>query len=208
MNAERPRRIVVAITGASGAAYAQRLVRSLVDAGVEVHLVASTYGQRLLHDELGIAEVSAKALIGQDSQRVVVHPYRDVGGVLASGSFLTDGMVVCPCSSNTLGSIAAGLGDNLIDRAAHVTLKERRRLILVTREMPMSHIDLLNAVRLSEAGAIICPASPGFYMMPQTVGDLVDFVVGKLLDLLGVAHELNVRWVGENPSPLARERTG
>jgi 4-hydroxy-3-polyprenylbenzoate decarboxylase len=105
-------------------------------------------------------------------------------------------MVICPCSSNTLAAIAAGLGENLLNRAAAVTLKEGRRLIVVPREMPMSRIDLLNALRLSEAGAVICPASPGFYMLPQTLSDLVDFVVGKLLDLLHVAHELGTRWEG------------
>jgi len=188
------KRIIVAITGASGAVYPQRLIRRLVEAEVNVHLVVSTFGRRLLHDELAIAEVSAEVLIGRSTDRLTVHPYRDVGCVIASGSFHTDGMIVCPCSSKTLGSIAAGVGDSLLDRAAAVTLKERRRLILVYREMPMSHIDLLNAIRLSEAGAIICPASPGFYMLPKTVDDLVDFVVGKLLDLVGVAHMLRTRW--------------
>jgi 4-hydroxy-3-polyprenylbenzoate decarboxylase len=103
-------------------------------------------------------------------------------------------MIVCPCSSNRLGSMAAGLGDNLLDRAAAVTLKERRRLVLVAREMPMGRIDLLNALRLTEAGVIFCPASPGFYMRPKTIDDLVDFVVGKLLDLFSIEHELNTRW--------------
>ena len=188
------KRIIVAITGASGSVYPQRMIRRLVEAEVNVHLVVSTFGRRLLHDELAIAEVSAEVLIGRSTDRLTVHPYRDVGCVIASGSFHTDGMIVCPCSSKTLGSIAAGVGDSLLDRAAAVTLKERRRLILVYREMPMSHIDLLNAIRLSEAGAIICPASPGFYMLPKTVDDLVDFVVGKLLDLVGVAHMLRTRW--------------
>jgi len=103
-------------------------------------------------------------------------------------------MVICPCSSNTLGSVASGLGDNLISRAAQVTLKEARRLIIVHREMPLSHIDLSNMLRLQAAGAIICPANPGFYMAPKTIGDLVDFVVGRVLDLLHVPHTLNVRW--------------
>jgi 4-hydroxy-3-polyprenylbenzoate decarboxylase len=110
---------------------------------------------------------------------------------------------VCPCSSNTLGAIAAGTGDNLISRAAAVTLKEARRLILVPREMPLSPIEIGNMQRLSRAGVILCPASPGFYLLPKTVDDLVDFVVGKLLDLLGIAHELNVRWAGEKPADRA-----
>ncbi|MBN1488309.1 MAG: UbiX family flavin prenyltransferase, partial [Phycisphaerae bacterium] len=109
-------------------------------------------------------------------------------------------MVICPCSSNTLGAIAAGLGDNLITRAAHVTLKERRRLILLHREMPLSEIDLENMLRISRAGGVICPAAPGFYMQPESVDDLVDFVVGRLLDLLHVPHNLNTRWTGQVPT--------
>ena len=113
---------------------------------------------------------------------------------LASGSFLTGGMVVCPCSSNSLGAIASGVAGNLITRAAQVTLKEGRRLILVHREMPVTQIDIRNMLRVSQAGGIICPAAPGFYMRPRTVDDLVDFVVGKVLDLLGVDHTLDTRW--------------
>jgi len=191
------KRIIVGITGASGAAYARRLVQCLCDAEAEVHLVVSPYGRRLLHDELGFADVSTQALLGRTYTGLIHHPYRDVGAAIASGSFHTDGMIICPCSSNTLASIAAGLGDNLIDRAAAVTIKEMRRLIVVPREMPMSRIDLLNALRLTEAGVVICPASPGFYMLPKSVDDLVDFVVGKLLDLVGVPHTLNTRWADQ-----------
>ncbi len=115
-------------------------------------------------------------------------------------------MIICPCSSNSLASIAAGLADNLLDRAAAVTLKEARRLIVVPREMPMSRIDILNALRLSEAGAIICPASPGFYMQPTTIADLVDFLVGKLLDLMAVPHQLQTRWADRLQT--MRERGG
>ncbi len=192
------KRIVVAITGASGAVYAQQLLQRLTSSGVEVHLVCSPYGQRLLADELGITGVSTEALLGNASQQLIVHSYRDLGSKLASGSFQTDGMIVCPASSNTLGAIAAGLGDNLITRAAAVTLKEARRLIVVPREMPWSQIELRNALRISEAGGVICPAAPGFYMLPKSIDDLVDFVVGKLLDLVGVEHSLNTRW-GELP---------
>ena len=190
------KRVVIGITGASGALYARRLLECLCDADIDVHLVVTPHGQELLRDELGIARITAQTLLGQESQRLIVHPYHDVGAVLASGSFRTDGMIVCPCSSNTLGAMAAGLADNLLHRAAAVTLKEARRLVVMTREMPVSRIDLLNTLRLSEAGAIICPASPGFYMRPETVADLVDFVVGKLLDLVGVPHQLNTRWAG------------
>lgn len=188
------RQIVVGVTGASGAGYAKRLVQCLCEAGVDVHLILSPNGRRLFFDELSIQTISATTILGRDGDRLTIYPYRDVGAQLGSGSFRTDGMIVCPCSSNTLASVAAGLADNLLNRAAAVTLKERRRLILVPREMPMSRIDLLNALRASEGGAIICPASPGFYMLPKSVDDLVDFVVGKLLDLIDVPHTLNTRW--------------
>ena len=188
------KRIVVGITGASGAAYARRLIECLCDAETDVHLIVTPHGKRLLHDELGIATVSALSLLGRDCDRLIIHPHRDIGSSVASGSFHTDGMIICPCSSNRLASIAAGLADNLLDRAAAVTLKETRRLVLVLREMPMGRIDLNNALRLNEAGAVICPAAPGFYMQPKTIADLVDFVVGKVLDLVRVPHTLNTRW--------------
>jgi 4-hydroxy-3-polyprenylbenzoate decarboxylase len=195
------KQIIVGVTGASGAIYARRLIECLCDAGATVHLVVTPNGKRLLSDELGLAEVSVRTLLGRDCDRVIIHPYRDVGSVIGSGSFRTNGMIVCPCSGNTLAAIAAGLAGNLLDRAAAVTLKEGRRLILVPREMPMSRIELQNALRLSEAGAIICPASPGFYMLPTTIEDLVDFVVGKLLDLMDVVHQLNTRWADRLETP-------
>jgi 4-hydroxy-3-polyprenylbenzoate decarboxylase len=190
------RNIVVGITGASGGPYAVRLLDCLESAGVTIHLVVSPYGQRLLAEECGIRSIDTESILGRPSGRVQIHSHPDVGGRLASGSFQTDGMVICPCSSNTLGAVASGLGDNLIARAAQVTLKEARRLILVHREMPLSGIDLANMLRLQQAGAIICPANPGFYLSPRTVSDLVDFVVGRVLDLLGISHSLHVRWEG------------
>jgi len=202
------KRLVVGVTGASGAAYARRLLECLCGAGVDVHLVVTPLGRRLLADELGIRQVSAVALLGHLDARLTVHGYRDVGSVLGSGSFSTDGMIVCPCSSNSLAAMAMGLADNLLDRAAAVTLKEMRRLVVVPREMPMSRIDLLNALRLSEAGAIICPASPGFYMQPKGVEDLVDFVVGKILDLVEVAHGLDTRWQDQSPESRHHRATG
>lgn len=199
---ETPRRIVVGITGASGAAYARRAVELLVAAGVEAHLVVSPLGQRLLHDELGMEGVDLAALAGlpEDTdadvlkRHVVLHSHRDVGATIASGSFRHDGMLVIPCSSNTLGAIATGSAQNLMHRAAHVTLKERRRLVLVHRETPLSLVDIRNMQAVTEAGAVVCPANPGFYMLPRTVEAVVDFVVGRALDLLGVGHELPVRW--------------
>lgn len=184
----------MAITGASGAPYAQKLAQEIVSSGNHLHLVISPYGRQLLFDELGIRKVTIESFIGQPAENATLYNYNDVGSRIASGSFLTDGMVICPCSSNMIGAAAAGVGDNLIARAATVTLKEARRLIIVQREMPMSQIELRNLLRLSEAGAIICPASPGFYLLPKTVDDLVNFVVGKILDLLEVEHGLHVRW--------------
>jgi 4-hydroxy-3-polyprenylbenzoate decarboxylase len=186
--------IVTAITGASGALYAQRFIQLLSAAGVNVHLVISPLGRRLLHDELGMETVDLEALAGTSQHHVTFYNYNDVGSKLASGSFLHDGMVIVPCSSKTLAEVARGLGGNLISRAAHVTLKERRKLILVHREMPLSPIDVNNYKTLSDAGVILAPANPGLYLNPTTVGEIVDFVAGKLLDLVGVPHALQTRW--------------
>jgi 4-hydroxy-3-polyprenylbenzoate decarboxylase len=195
------REVVVAVTGASGGAYALRLLHCLEASGALVDLIVSPNGRRLLADECGAGSVEPAALLGHPTDRIRIHDYGNIGDQLASGSHHTDGMVICPCSSNTLGATASGLGDNLIARAACVTLKEGRRLVVVHREMPVSGIDLENMLRLQRAGAIICPASPGFYLHPKTVDDLVDFVVGRVLDLLGVAHELRVRFSGAEETP-------
>ncbi len=186
--------IVTAITGASGAMYAQRFIQGLVAARVNVHLVVSPLGKRLLHDELGMEGIDVAALAGATNHTVTLYNYNDVGSKLASGSFLHDGMVIVPCSSNTLGEVAHGLGGNLISRAAAVTLKERRKLILAHREMPLSAIDVNNYKILTDAGVIIAPCNPGLYLNPTTVGEIVDFVAGKLLDLVGVPHKLETRW--------------
>ena len=191
--------IVTAITGASGALYAQRFIQGLVAADVNVHLVVSPLGRRLLHDELGMETIDLPALAGTESHSITLYNYKDVGAKIASGSFLHQGMVIVPCSSKTLAEVACGLGENLIARAAHVTLKERRRLILAHREMPLSPIDVNNYKTLSDAGAILAPANPGWYLNPTSVGDLADFVAGKLLDLIGVTHSLETRW--NPPSP-------
>ena len=186
--------IVVGITGASGALYAQRFVQGLVAGGVQVHLVVSPNGKRLLHDELGMEGVDLGTLAGREEHGVTLYGYKDVGAKIASGSFLHDGMVIVPCSSNTLGEIAHGLGGNLISRAAAVCLKERRRLVVCHREMPLSAIDVGNYKILTDAGAIVAPANPGLYLNPTTVGEMVDFVAGKLLDLVGVKHGMETRW--------------
>jgi len=200
--AQGMKRIVVGVSGASGAVYATRLVEQLLTHGHEVHLVVTEYGRRLLSDELSIKELSLASLVPSmaaqageiENKRLFIHPHKDVGAVIASGSFLHDGMVVIPCSSTALGYIASGSGSNLLGRAAMVTLKERRTLVVVHRESPLSLIDIRNMETVTLAGGIIAPANPGFYLGPQTVADLVDFVVGKCLDLLKVEHDLKTRW--------------
>ena len=199
------RNIIVGVTGASGAVYAQKLVQTLVQSRVHVHLVVSPYGKRLFAEELGISPLTVQSLLGQASDWITTHAHNDVGSIIASGSHRTVGMIICPCSASTLGAISSGLGENLLHRAAQVTLKEMRRLVLVYREMPMSQIDLNNALTLSRAGAVICPANPGFYMQPERIDDLVDFVVGKVLDLVGVEHRLNTRW---NPQGRRQQPEG
>jgi 4-hydroxy-3-polyprenylbenzoate decarboxylase len=200
--------IVTAITGASGAFYAQRFVQGLVQAGVNVHLVVSPLGRRLLRDELGMETIHLDAFAGAADHCVTLYNYNDVGAKIASGSFLHDGMVIVPCSSNTLAQVAHGIGDNLIARAAAVTLKERRRLILAHREMPLSPIDINNYKILSDAGAILCPANPGFYLNPATVDEVVDFVAGKLLDLVGVRHSFDTRWDPKSVRPPMKRTDG
>jgi len=199
----RPQRFVLGISGASGAAYSLRLLEQLLLARAEVHLVVSDYGRRLLFDEAGIKNLSLAELVPHlaeappsdgHEKRLLIHPNKDVGAVIASGSFLHDGMVVLPCSSSSLGALASGSGSNLLTRAAMVTLKERRKLIVGHRETPLSLIDIENMRTITLAGGIICPTNPGFYLGPRSVEDLVDFMVGKVLDLLGVEHGLRTRW--------------
>lgn len=211
------RRFVLGVSGASGAAYALRLLHLLLKAEHEVHLVVSDYGRRLLHDEAGIRALGFEELVPglvrenpHAARNLIVHPHRDVGAVIASGSFLHHGMVVMPASSQSLGAIAAGAGSNLLVRAAHVTLKERRPLIICHRETPLNLIDIEAMRTLTLAGAIICPTNPGFYMHPRRVEDLVDFMVGKVLDLLRVEHTLNTRWRESPHGPLdnPRRRSG
>jgi 4-hydroxy-3-polyprenylbenzoate decarboxylase len=188
------RPVIVGITGASGAPYAVRTIELLTEADVDVHVAMTALGRRLLFDELGIKRPDGDALSNGQGQRVTIHPDGDVGAAIASGSFLHRGMVIVPASSNTLGAIAAGITDNLVQRAAAVTLKERRRLVIAHRESPLSLIDLHSMQRLTEAGAVVAPLAPGFYLLPRTVEDLVDFMAGKLLDLLDVPHDLGTRW--------------
>jgi 4-hydroxy-3-polyprenylbenzoate decarboxylase len=195
-----PRPIVVAITGASGAPYAVRLLESLVSAGRPIQLIVSSHGVRLLDTELGIASVQElRERIGGVAWDSVVRVFDDAdrGAAPASGSALNAGMVICPCSMGTLSAIAAGSSRSLVERAADVALKERRPLILVPRETPLSAIHLENMLRVTRAGALVMPAAPGFYHRPHTIDDLVNFMVARVLDHLSVPHHLAARWGGE-----------
>ncbi|MFT5422801.1 MAG: 4-hydroxy-3-polyprenylbenzoate decarboxylase [Phycisphaerales bacterium] len=194
---------VLGVTGASGADYSCRFLEQLLIHGHAVHLVVSQYGQRLLAEERGVTRVTLDQLCpslatsahSQTYQSLLTcHPNKDVGAVIASGSFLHDGMVVLPCSSTTLGAIATGSGSNLLTRAAMVSLKERRPLILAHRESPLSLIDIENMRSVTLAGGVIAPTNPGLYLRPTSVDDLIDFVVGKCLDLLHIEHGLETRW--------------
>jgi len=189
--------IVVAITGASGAPYAVRLLEQLLAADRQVWLIVSSHGLRLLHTELDIDSVDAlRQRVGVAAFRRLVTVYEDAdrGAAPASGSALNAGMVICPCSMGTLSAISVGASRSLIERSADVMLKEHRPLVLVPRETPLSAIHLQNMLRLSRAGAVILPAAPGFYHKPESVQDLVDFIVARVLDQLGVEHTLVQRW--------------
>ena len=200
------RRIVVGISGASGAAYSRRVVQLLVEAGVEVHLVVSPLGQRMLHDELGMEGVDLAGLAGRSDHGITFHHYRDVGAPIASGSFSHGGMIVVPCSNNSLASIAHGSSDNLLHRAANVALKERRPLVIAHRETPLGLIEIRNMEQIALAGGVLAPTNPGFYMLPESIEDLVDFMAGRLLDLVGVEHRLNTRWTESRANFRSRSR--
>ena len=196
-----PLPLVVAVTGASGAPYAVRLLRALVECRRDVWLIVSSHGWRLLDTESGIgsldalrAHVGAHAGAGAWDRHVTVFDDRDRGARPASGSARSAGMVICPCSMGTVASVAAGTSRSLVERAADVALKERRPLVLVPRETPLSAIHLENMLRVTRAGAVVLPAAPGFYHRPATVDALVDFVVARVLDHLGVEHAVGRRW--------------
>ena len=194
--------LVAAVTGASGAPYAVRLLQALAAAGQPTWLIVSEHGFRLLETESGIASIEElRDRVGSAAwdSSMRVFDDRDRGALPASGSVQTKGMVICPCSMGTVAAIAHGTSRSLIERAADVVLKERRRLVVVPRETPYSDIHLENMLRLTRAGAVVLPASPGFYHRPTRVEELVDFVVGRILDHVEVAHELP-RWTG-SPDP-------
>ncbi|HEY0303586.1 MAG TPA: flavin prenyltransferase UbiX [Longimicrobiales bacterium] len=186
--------VTLAMTGASGARYAVRLLQVLNDAHVPVSLIISDVGWRLLNEEMDIRDEAGLRLLTGDWGRVKVFADTDRGATPASGSAPSRGMVVCPCSMGTLASIAQGTTRSLIERAADVCLKERRKLILVPRETPYSSIHLENMLRLTNAGAVVLPASPGFYHRPESIDELIDFVVGRVVAQLGIDVRIGPRW--------------
>ncbi len=198
----RRRSVAVAITGASGAIYATRTMAALLERGCHLELIVSDYGRRLLRDELGDAAAMDRLYefletkYGEDVRRgtYTVHSNKDLGATIASGSQDCEAMVVVPCSMKTMAGIAHGLSRSLVERAADVMLKERRLLIIVPRETPMSLPQLRNMVLCAEAGAMMMPAMPAFYQMPRTLDDLADFMAGKILSALSFSHELYPRW--------------
>lgn len=187
---EPPRRLIVALTGASGSIYGVRLLQKLRGSGIETHLIMSRWAARTVVHETPYTPQQVQKLAD------VVHPLTDQGASISSGSFLTMGMVVAPCSMRTLAAIAHGIGDNLIHRAADVVLKERRKLVLAVRESPMSEIHLENMLKLSRMGVVIAPPLPAFYARPNSIDEMVDYSVSRLLDQLGIHLDAD-RWRGE-----------
>ena len=192
--------LVMAMTGASGMPYGVRLLEVLLAAGRTIHLTLSPAAVQVIEQELDrrvrLDRFELKELLGDQAnpEQVRYYHYMDFRAGIASGSFLTGGMVICPCSMGTLAGIAHGLSQNLIHRAADVQLKERRRLVLVPRETPLNVVQLKNMTACVEAGAVVLPAMPAFYARPQTLADAVDFIVGRICDQLGVEHSLLKRW--------------
>jgi 4-hydroxy-3-polyprenylbenzoate decarboxylase len=190
------RRLVVAITGATGAVYGVRLLRVLqAMPSVETHLMVSDAGVLSMHQELDMNRKQVEALAN------VVHSVRDVGACIASGSYESEGMVIAPCSMKTLAAVAHGFSDNLISRSADVMLKERRRLVLMVRETPFNLAHLRNMTAVTEMGGIIFPPMPAFYQRPRSVEELVDHTVGRVLDLFSISHQLAPRWQGLKGAP-------
>ncbi|OGB21644.1 MAG: 3-octaprenyl-4-hydroxybenzoate carboxy-lyase [Burkholderiales bacterium RIFCSPLOWO2_02_FULL_57_36] len=186
-----PKRLIIAITGATGAVYGVRLLQVLRDTpNIETHLMVSDAGVLNLHQELDMNRKYVEALAH------VVHNVRDIGASIASGSFQSEGMIVAPCSMKTLASIAHGLSENLITRSADVVLKERRRLVLMVRETPFNLAHLRNMIAVTEMGGIIFPPLPGFYQRPATMAEMVDHTIGRVIDLFAIPHVLTPRWNG------------
>lgn len=198
------KKIIVAVTGASGIIYAQRLLEILSQSDFLVYLTISEAGAITIQEELNakidLTNFQSESLLGFHADNIEYHNFTDITAPIASGSYHTEGMAIVPCSMGTLGAIAAGLSDNLIERAADVCVKERRKLILVPRETPLSSIHLENMLKLSNSGVCILPAMPAYYHQPKTIIDLVDFIVAKILDQFGVENQLFKRWKGMSVS--------
>lgn len=204
--------LVLAVTGASGSPYAVRLLELWLRAGRTVHLTISPAAVEVFEREIGrtIAldpkQFDPRAFLGESAEglnfdRLKYYHFRNFQCGIASGSFLTAGMAVCPCSMGTIAAIAHGISENLIHRAADVHLKERRKLVLVPRETPLGLVQLKNLTAVAEAGAVVLPAMPAFYTRPTTIAEMVDFVVGRICDQLGVTHKLFERWGSHEPTP-------
>jgi len=184
--------IVVAITGASGAIYGKRLLEVLKSHGRDTRLVVSNAGEITLQHECGISKETLAEMTNS-----VLDEEKNIGGKSASGSAKIDAVVICPCSGTTLGKLAAGISDNLVTRSAIVAMKERRKLIIVPREAPYATVHLENMAKLSAWGTVVIPASPGFYNHPTSIDDMVDFIVARILDQIGLEHTIGKRWTGE-----------
>jgi len=199
---ETMRRIIVGITGATGAVFGIRLLQALRDAQVETHLVLSKWGLQTVEHETGVTAEQLGKLA------TVSHGISNMAATVSSGSFFTDGMVIAPCSMRTLAAIAHGYGETLVHRAADVILKERRKLVLVPRETPLSEIHLENMLKLARMGVTILPPMPAFYNHPQTVDDIVDHIVARVLDQFGIAATFAKRWDGKlgRPGPAKRAK--
>lgn len=205
------KRITIGVTGASGAIYAQRLLDRLAsnEAVERIELVMTQAGIRVVHEELGIHVAGSdrrvvESLLGRDVEKVIVHSANDIGASIASGSHLSDAMVILPCSMGSLAAIAHGVTRDLVHRAADVVLKENRLLIIVPRETPLNAIHLENMLKLARMGVRIIPAMPSFYHFPKSIDDLIEHFTHRLLDHLGLPHEQETRWEGSRPAKARR----
>ncbi|MEE9207893.1 MAG: flavin prenyltransferase UbiX [Gemmatimonadota bacterium] len=201
-------RWIIGVTGASGAPYAVRLLEAAAESGVQADVIISSHGWRLLAHETGLSDLAdLRSHLGARADAFDWYGDTDHGARPASGSAPYAGMVICPCSMGTLSAVAHGSSRSLVERAADVTLKEGRRLVLVPRETPLSPIHLENMLSLARIGVTVMPAAPGFYHAPTGVGDLIDFVVARVLDQMGAAHSIGYRWTGEEESEAGRQST-
>jgi flavin prenyltransferase len=188
------KKIVVGISGASGAIYGVRILEALKDCGVETHLILSSWAEKTIKIETPYSIDEVKALASY------VHSSSNQAAIISSGSFLTDGMIIAPCSMKTLASVSYGLADNLLSRAADVILKERRKLVIVPREAPLSQIHLENMLRLTKMGSVILPPMPAFYNKPETIDDIINHTVARVLDQFGIDNNLTIRWLQKQVS--------